>query len=289
MQFKIVWTKALKTLKRATIKTFKLALGWGAATLAVGATAYLGSRLPELHDQYLYTAIGAKTYMVQIAADKGGGSGFAMTAKSGATYIITNDHVCEHAEDGKMLITAQDGRVMWRRVIERSDFTDICVIEGMPGDKGLKLGEPTQVGDTVYALGHPRLRPLTLTSGMVIAKSDLPILDFVFPTGDALMDLMLPVDRTGRTCDLPKNQIMEYPIILKTPLNPEGVQVGVIRLCMVVTKNSSITTVVGFPGSSGSAVVDYWGNVIGILFSGDDTNWSNLVSQEDLAKVLNKY
>jgi S1-C subfamily serine protease len=249
--------------------------------LAVGLLGYFVTKAPELHNSWIRTKVGNRTYAMRIKPNGGGGTGFAMKAKSGITYIVTNDHICEHAENGQLLVTTEDGRTLWRNVIERSDFSDLCVVEGMPGDEGLTLGHEPRIGDTIEVVGHPRLRPLSLAKGELTGVTDIPILSFIMKSGDPLLDLMLHAE--DKACDSAKNVIMEEPISIM------GVPAGSIKFCINLTKDAYMSTVVIYPGNSGSPVVDYWGNVIGVAFASDDTHWAAIVSRADLIKLLAKY
>ncbi len=259
------------------------ALSLLSVALLLGGMGYTAHKAPEIHSAFLRYKVGTKVYMIKGRLDGGGGSGFAVKAPSGQSYIVTNAHVCEGAlkqsEDKEALLVVNGDGAMRRRIIEVSGFTDLCVLEGVPGVEGLSLGDAASVGDAVTAVGHPKLRPLTLSKGEIIGAHDVKILDFAFPTGNPFIDFILQA-REGK-CDKPKNEIVNIP------LDEEGLLV--LKLCFDNTKGAYQSTVVIFPGNSGSPVVDALGRVVGVAFASDGTNWAEIVSQQDLERFLARY
>ena len=255
-----------------------------AATMVVGSLVYLTMRAPEIHDAFLRAKVGSRVYMIKGVPNGGGGTGFELKAPSGQSYIVTNSHVCNHVKDltedkHSALVMGDDGQYMSRRIITISDKTDLCLIEGLPGVQGLSLGDEPMVGDQLTVVGHPKLRPLTLSSGEMIGSEDVDILDFVFPTG-TIIDFMVPTKADDK-CDMPKNKIVETPV-------PE---LGItVKLCYVITKDAHMTSIVIYPGNSGSPVSDFWGKVVGVAFastSGD--NYGEIISLHDLKDFVARY
>ena len=290
MQKKIVpppmkWSVRLKLkLQKLASKAKELTLSALAIVLIVSGLGYLVLKAPEIHGMYLRQEVGSKVYMIQGKLNGGGGTGFAVQAPSGQHYIVTNSHVCEGAlsqseDKTSLLVTNQKGQSMRRRVIENSDFTDLCLLEGLPGVKGLQLaGEPHQ-GETSYVVGHPRLRPMSVSKGEIVGATDVPILAYIMP-GNAIIDMMAPhlVNKEGK-CDAPKNKIEEI----------KETMIGPITICLNVTKAAYMSTIVIFGGNSGSPMVNLWGNVQGVAFATDDTNWGYIVSLSDLTRFLARY
>lgn len=265
----------LPKAKRLTASALSLAL-------MVGSLGYLTLKAPELHGYYLRSEVGSRTYMIKGVANGGGGSGFQVRAKSGQSYIVTNSHVCEGAlsqseDKTALLVMKDDGTSLRRRILENSDFTDLCLLEGMPGVDGLTLGNEPGLGETAYVVGHPRLRPLSVSSGAIVGRHDVEILAYILP-GNPLLDMMAPDMVKDAKCDLPKNQIVEAD----TPIGP-------IKACLNVTSSAYMSTIVIHPGNSGSPMVDMWGNVEGVAFASDGTTWAYSVSLSDLRRFLSRY
>lgn len=105
---------------------------------------------------------------------RGQGSGFVFEAKdrliSDKTYILTNNHVVEHA--GKIKVKFQDGREFEAKVTGRDPQSDIAVIEiNASGYPALRLADSSEleVGEWVVAIGNPFGLSHTLTVGVVSA------------------------------------------------------------------------------------------------------------------------
>ncbi len=61
---------------------------------------------------------------------------------------------------------------------------------------------------------------------------------------------------------------------------------GILDVCMEEVL-AYRTTAVSLPGNSGSPVVDYKGNVIGVLFAGDsEVHWGLVITLDDVRDFL---
>jgi len=269
--------KLKNTAKNITKGALKIALVAG----GVSSLLYLSSRAPELHNLYLRYAVGSKVYLIQENPLSGGGTGFSVKAPSGISYIVTNDHVCRVTKTDTVLVTGQDGKAVPRRILERSNKSDLCLIEGMPNIEGLDVGDEFTAGSQVTIIGHPLLRPLTVSVGEKITTEDVKIIDFIFPTGNSLTDTMTGAEKK-HDCTKPKNEIYDYQV-------PDWMGGGTVKFCLEVTKKASMTTAPILPGNSGSPVVDFYGNVVGVAFANDQSGWSYYVSNSDLKQLLEKY
>jgi serine protease Do len=105
----------------------------------------------------------------------GHGSGFVYASNNGLltdkTYILTNNHVVEHADS--IFVTLRDGRRFEAGIKGRDPQSDIAVIEidegglrPLPFADSAKL----EVGEWVIAIGNPFGLSHTLTVGVVSAK-----------------------------------------------------------------------------------------------------------------------
>jgi len=96
------------------------------------------------------------------------GSGFLVDPDG---YILTNNHVVEHASSIKVKL--DDGRVMDAKVVGTDPQTDIAVLKVTgSGYPTLRLGnsDQVQVGDWVLAFGSPFGLRQTMTAGIISAK-----------------------------------------------------------------------------------------------------------------------
>ncbi len=122
------------------------------------------------------------TVQVRVSAGEGAaaggatGSGFFVDDKG---HVITNNHVVEGAaEQGRVDIVDNDGRVFRATIVGRSPVYDIAVllVRDAPDAAPVALGSSRamNVGDTVVAIGSPLGLSRTVTSGIVSAL-DRPV------------------------------------------------------------------------------------------------------------------
>jgi S1-C subfamily serine protease len=231
----------------------------------------------QMHLKYLRNKVSKNVVMIKDvgAPNGGGGTGFHVKAASGKTYILTNHHVCnvgkKEAFPGKqMLIFKADGSTAVRKIIATYDRNDLCLIEGVDGVSGLSVASDNTTGDIVSAVGHPHLRPITMTRGELAAESTA---EFLWKTvnnqseckGYNMYSIPIPFELAMRygTSD-------RYACIRKTDV--------------------MLTTVQVLPGSSGSPTVNYFGQIVGVVYLGmTENNWSGLVPLRDIKRFLSDY
>lgn len=264
---------------------FKLALSFA----IVLSFLYLASRAPEIHGLFLRMKVGEKVYRVLGGSNSGGGTGFSIKAKSGISYIVTNAHVCELSEDGQnVLIISDSGRYLRRRILQISDHSDLCLIEGIPGVEGLSMGSEPRIGDVVTSVGHPSSMPITLSKGEIIGTSTIKIpVGIIIDQNDPESNTVKFFIREARflspeMCTKPKHEVTVQTV------NLIFLYVRLVT-CLEVTVGAYKTNILIRPGNSGSPVVDFWGNVVGIVFASDNYNWGSVVSYRDLEKFLSNF
>jgi S1-C subfamily serine protease len=111
------------------------------------------------------------------------GSGVVFDARRG--LIITNSHVIDHADQITVKLT--DGRVLSAQRVGDDPETDVAVIKVAPvglTELAFADSDHLEVGDFVFAVGHPLALGQTVTAGIIsgLHRSNVglrPIEDFI--------------------------------------------------------------------------------------------------------------
>jgi S1-C subfamily serine protease len=219
--------------------------------------------VPPIHRLWLRNKIERQVVRITNEALTSGGTGVHIKLPSGKVAILTNSHICHLKDAEGNLWIAEDGqRAIPRKVIEDSNFTDLCLVQPLEKHNGLSLASGIYSGEVVSAVGHPTLMPITMTSGEIIFEGDAYVLDHMGEDH----------------CDAPKN--------VKIPVSVWGMAV---MACAVHIK-ADFTTVHILPGSSGSPVVNGFGNIVGLMFAGDsEIHWGLMVTLVDIHKLIALY
>lgn len=107
----------------------------------------------------------ASQSVLKLEDPNGGGSGFAMRAKSGKVIVITNAHVCD--EDSSMLGSSRTIKKQPLVVMGSDTSVDLCALMAPKGIQPLELSNSLNMGARVVILGHPYLNDLTITLSRV--------------------------------------------------------------------------------------------------------------------------
>ena len=281
-------TNACRSMSKMGKKSLSFATDYATTLVLLTVMAFGALKLPEVHNKYLRYNVGKKVYMIRDSEHSGGGTGFAVQAPSGQTYILTNDHVCEVSSDGLTVLVSGDEGSMRRRIVSHDGNSDLCLIEGMPGITGLEMANsaPAQ-GDNMYVIGHPRLMPLHVSEGEITGSEDVSILmgpiSIINPETDE-EELINPSQGgiAPAQCMAKKNsqQVVDVDLmffVLK------------VKFCVMTVKNAYATAITIHPGNSGSPMVNYLGNVEGVAFASNSTNWGRIVPLQDIKAFLKNY
>lgn len=200
----------------------------------------------------------------------GGATGFEVIAPSGKVYTITNDHVCDIAIGKELALNGHseldDTRVTKLAILEKSILTDLCILEAMPGSSGFTVSDVYFPNESVFIIGHPHLESLQPSFGYLLSKGFHSIL------------MNTPLE----DCNLPKHMIETMPFSM---FGMEGsIRVCTLRLIEIET------SMVSYPGNSGSPVFNQHGEVIGVLnASTSDTNHGIIIPLEQLKAFIERY
>lgn len=265
--------------------------------LTVAVISVVSMLAPKVHQTVLRKYVSSKVVLLTKEdplkyPEQGGGTGFHVTGASGKTYILTNRHVCDVAKD----------KTIWARVvnktgnhklniIERSDNSDLCLVEGIPGVPGLSVGKSLSIGQTIAYLGHPRLQPRTFTMGEAVGEDTVTIFAGIIgkditkaqcQTQDSLIKKIPKFFLVGNSSG-PGDFLKELIDLL---LKPEGKGIAMAEVCYQRNK-ALVTTLMIYPGASGSPVIDFFGNVVGVVYAGPKTGgWGYAVTLADVKKIL---
>jgi len=109
-----------------------------------------------------------KQYRKQLRRFAGLGSGVIINSKHG--FILTNEHVLEHAK--VIIVTLKDGRRFQGKLIGMDHQSDIAVVKiNADNLTSIQIGNSSSihVGDFVAAIGNPFGLTQTVTSGVISA------------------------------------------------------------------------------------------------------------------------
>lgn len=203
--------------------------------------------------------------VVRITDETGehGGTGFHVKAASGKSYIVTNAHVCELRNKKQFIYVGRNpDRVVKRKVLEVSKVSDLCLIESLKDMGSLSVASSVNFGEIVAVVGHPSLMGVTMTRGELIDESEVLVYDH---------DLDLEDEND---CKLPKNEIVDN---------------GFFGQACMISISAYRSNVVLQPGNSGSPLINFYGNVVGVAFAGGRNGWGIFVTLEDINKFLSIY
>ena len=148
------------------------------------------------------------------------GSGFII---SGDGYVVTNNHVVEHASD--VSVTLDDGRSLPAKVVGTDKKTDLALLKINDGSNlphvNFATKEP-RIGDWVLAVGNPFGLGGTVTAGIVSARGR----DIGAGPYDDFLQIDAPVNRGnsgGPTFDTQGNVVGVNTAIY----SPSGGSVGI--------------------------------------------------------------
>ncbi len=246
--------------------------------------------VPFMHKRWIRSYVGNK--VVKLIGMGGLGTGFHITAPSGKTYILTNFHVCWLADKEKKMLAVSNHGVQKVKVIKRSTFTDLCLLTPMKEHTGLTLSIPPYSNQHVAVIGHPYGLQQTLSEGNVIGPNQAKLLfgyiDIHIKEKECKgpMFEIIPVSMF----DQGRRQFEFIPFLEEERLianTPEVVQQQ--RGCVMTVANY-MTNVQVLGGNSGSPVVDFYGNLVGVVFASyGEASWMAMVRIQDVKKFLERY
>lgn len=207
-----------------------------------------------------------RSRVVTIRSSTGLCSGEQVKAPSGVSYILTAAHCKGLVENGMAKVITEDGKELYRRVIEEDPTADLLLLEGLPGIDGLDIAAHDYAHEQVFTYTHGKGLPTYKTQGVLVSDEKTAISLYVADT-DELRD---------ECKSMPKNELISVDTMI-----------GEIDICVLKTEQTSTTAFVT-QGSSGGPVVDWNGDLVGVVSAGDGT-FGFLVTLHDIRVFLSNY
>jgi S1-C subfamily serine protease len=188
-----------------------------------------------------------------------GATGFQLRMPSGQVLTVTNAHVCAMAENGLLRAWVPGTtRAMLIRVLEASKTADLCLAEGLAGASGLALASDQGESERLYAVGHPYLRPIVVSSGYLVGRT--------------MAELMAEDIADEKDCVGPRYKMKRVRGFL-----------GEIEMCVELF-DSYDTSIPIYPGNSGSPIFNARGEVVGVAFAADGRTAHGLIVPLDVVR-----
>jgi S1-C subfamily serine protease len=184
------------------------------------------------------------------------GSGAVVEAPSGKKYALTNWHVCESSVVDKVIaITYQDGTTLLGKPVKVLPAVDLCAIEVPKTFASLKVAtDEVKRGVAIYTRGYPE-RILTESSGTIKSTESFQL---------------------------------EFPPFAKGC--PEGFKgrLDVMKAAIFCTAKftNHVTSLYSQPGSSGSAVVNKDGELVGVIQTYKESDGAGVIPFETVKEFL---
>ncbi len=205
-----------------------------------------------------------KSKVVMLRGVRGGGcSGEQIRAPSGTMYILSAGHCAGLADpQGNIKVISEDGRELKRRIIAEDPNSDLLLIEGLPNLSGLNIADSVKAPDHVRTFTHGRLLPTHKTEGNLIGKERIQV----------PINYITNEEEETACLRSSKNKILE----------------SFLGKVCALSKDSMAMTASITPGSSGGAVVNDSGELIGVA-SASDGYFGYIVMLEDIHAFVNSY
>lgn len=197
--------------------------------------------------------------VVKVVSPKGSCTGEQIKAPSGKNYVLTAAHCAGLAYRGIMQLIDNAGTVHYSRVIAEDDKSDLLLLEGLQGVKGLEIGDSDAVGTAVRSFTHGAGHPTYKTEGIIVAHQYIEV----------LLGQIESLEEEALCAAHAKSYVTEF---------------FESKLC-ILGEVTSVTTAFIVPGSSGGPVVNNQGQLVGVVSAGGG-GFGYLVTLSDIQNFL---
>jgi len=220
------------------------------------------SKSPTLHSKFLRHTVGKKVVKLLGNCGQGicGGTGFHIKGESGQTYIMTNGHICLLADKNDMITVVREGeQPRLRKVIHRYKTHDLCLVEGLPGVSAIGISDGVENGEFVGLIGHPGLRPISLSRGEIIGEDKISLMyGMNIPESYCIGRYFSFTKMANKEKPTEEEMAAMFFLFINSAEN----------MCVVENINAVMLNGISYGGNSGSPVVNFYGNLVGVLFAG---------------------
>ncbi len=197
---------------------------------------------------------GIRSRVVPFQTDNGFCTGEQVRAPSGAQYTLTAGHCVSLGS--KIKIRLPSGKTRTIRFLAESPTSDLALYTGIPELPAFRVAAELYTHDSIRIFSRGSGLPIHTVSGESLGSIDL-----AFPLHEAY----------SRKCNMPKNFMA---------ISSEGLVCG-LQVKLVATSAWST------PGASGGPVVNYYGELVGVVSAGD-MHYTFIVPPDQIREFLKK-
>ncbi len=209
-----------------------------------------------------------KNRVIKLTSGQGGCSGEQIHAPSGKDYILTAAHcIVLKNESNEIQATTEYGVSLPRKIIAEDPYSDLLLLEGIPGLRGLDIAESDYRNQEIRTFTHGALLDTYKTTGVLINDREVQV----------PIDIISSEAQEAACIKMPKNKVGEINIF----------GLFVFKVC-VLNVDEIATTAMIVPGSSGGPVVDGYGDLVGVVSAGGN-GFGWLVTLHDIRHFLHNY
>lgn len=202
--------------------------------------------------------------MITNEAGTGGGTAFYVKGPSGKTYVMTNNHICVLVQKQKLVLHSYSGKKFPVKVIKTDEAKDLCIIE-TSSKQGLYLAQTSALYQQYHLFGNPHLYRWVHEKGEFFDIGNISLVHHIITPEDS-------------KCD---EKYMRKEMINMFFFN--------LEVCMTIHP-SMLSNIKSFPGNSGSPILNDNGDVVGVLFAGDNrTNYGFVIPLSTVKEFLKGY